>query len=127
MAAAVSDYRPKKREVQKIKKMKADESLKLEKTKDILLHLAKLKQGQILVGFAAETENLQENAKSKLRQKNLDFIVANDLTAENAGFGSDTNEVTILWPGGEMENLPSNSKEVIAMEIWDRVERLWQI
>jgi phosphopantothenoylcysteine decarboxylase/phosphopantothenate--cysteine ligase len=127
MAAAVSDYRPKKREMQKIKKMKADESVGLEKTTDILLHLGGLKQRQVLVGFAAETENVLENAKSKLRQKNLDFIVANDLTADNAGFGSDTNEVTILWPGGEMENLPSNSKEVIAMEIWDRVERLWQI
>jgi phosphopantothenoylcysteine decarboxylase/phosphopantothenate--cysteine ligase len=126
MAAAVSDYRPKKRAQEKIKKIKARESLELEKTEDILLRLGKLKQGQILVGFAAETEDLLENAKAKLRQKNLDFIVANDLTAANAGFGSDTNEVSILWPGGEVENLPSKSKEVIAMEIWDRVERLWQ-
>ena len=126
MAAAVSDYRPKKRAEAKIKKIKASESLELEKTEDILLRLGELKQGQILVGFAAETEDLLENAKAKLRQKNLDFIVANDLTAANAGFGSDTNEVTILWPGGQVENLPSKSKEVIAMEIWDRVERLWQ-
>jgi len=126
MAAAVSDYRPMKRAVEKIKKIKARESLELEKTEDILLRLGELKEGQILVGFAAETENLLENAKEKLRQKNLDFIVANDLTAANAGFGSDTNEVTILWPGGEVEKLPLKSKEVIAMEIWDRVERLWQ-
>ena len=126
MAAAVSDYRPKERAVGKLKKIKVSESLELEKTKDILLRLGELKQGQILVGFAAETEDLLENAKTKLRQKNLDFIVANDLTAANVGFGSDTNEVTILWPGGEVENLPLKSKELIAMEIWDRVERLWQ-
>jgi phosphopantothenoylcysteine decarboxylase/phosphopantothenate--cysteine ligase len=126
MAAAVSDYRPKKRAVEKIKKIKASETLELEKTEDILLRLGELKEGQILVGFAAETEKMLENAKAKLRQKNLDFIVANDLTAANAGFGSDTNEVTILWPGGEVEKLPLKSKEMIAMEIWDRVERLWQ-
>jgi len=126
MAAAVSDYRPKKMAVGKIKKIKAKESLELEKTEDILLRLGELKQGQILVGFAAETEDLLENAKQKLRQKNLDFIVANDLTAANAGFGCDTNEVTILWPGGEVEKLALKSKELIAMEIWDRVERLWQ-
>ena len=126
MAAAVSDYRPKKRAVEKIKKIKARESIELEKTEDILLRLGELKKGQVLVGFAAETENLLENANEKLRQKNLDFIVANDLTAADAGFASDTNEVTILWPGGEVEKLPLNNKEVIAMEIWDRVERLWQ-
>jgi phosphopantothenoylcysteine decarboxylase/phosphopantothenate--cysteine ligase len=126
MAAAVSDYRPKKMAMEKIKKLKAKESLELEKTEDILLRLGEIKQGQILVGFAAETEDLLENAKEKLRQKNLDFIVANDLTAANAGFGCDTNEVTILWPGGEVEKLPLKSKELIAMEIWDRVERLWQ-
>ena len=126
MAAAVSDYRPKKRAEAKIKKIKASESLELEKTEDILLRLGELKQGQILVGFAAETEDLLENAKAKLRQKKLDFIVANDLTAANAGFESDTNEVTIVWPGDKVENLSQKSKDAIAMEIWDRVERLWQ-
>ena len=126
MAAAVSDYRPMKIAGEKVKKIKAKESLELEKTEDILLRLGELKQGQILVGFAAETGDLLENAKQKLRQKNLDFIVANDLTAANAGFGFDTNEVTILWPGGEVEKLELKSKELIAMEIWDRVERLWQ-
>ena len=126
MAAAVSDYRPKKKVPEKIKKIKVSESLELEKTEDILLRLGELKQRQILVGFAAETENLLENAKVKLRQKNLDFIVANDLTAANAGFESDTNEVTIVWPGDKVENLSQKSKEAIAMEIWDRVERLWQ-
>ncbi len=126
MAAAVSDYRPKERVAGKIKKTHASESLELEKTEDILLRLGQLKKGQILVGFAAETEDLLENAKEKLRQKNLDFIVANDLSKFNAGFGCDTNEVAVLWPGGEVENLPLASKELIAMQIWDRVERLWQ-
>lgn len=126
MAAAVSDYRPKVTASEKIKKSDNNEILELERTDDILFHLGKLKNNQILVGFAAETDNVLENAKEKLQQKNLDFIVANDLTAASAGFGSDTNEVTILWPGGEVENLPLESKEVIAAQIWNRVERLWQ-
>ena len=126
MAAAVSDYRPKVTASEKIKKSDVNESLELERTDDILFQLGELKSNQILVGFAAETENVLENAKEKLQQKNLDFIVANDLTAASAGFGSDTNEVTILWPGGEVENLPLESKEVIAAHIWNRVERLWQ-
>ena len=84
------------------------------------------KKGKILVGFAAETENLLENAKEKLHQKNLDFIIANDLTTANAGFGSDTNEVTVLWPDGRTETLPLAQKEEVAHEIWDRVEGLWQ-
>ena len=126
MAAAVSDYRPKVMAAGKIKKSDDNESLELERTEDILFRLGELKNNQILVGFAAETENLLGNAKEKLQQKNLDFIVANDLTVDGAGFGSDTNEVTILWPGGEVENLPLESKEVIAAHIWNRVERLWQ-
>lgn len=126
MAAAVSDYRPKVTASEKIKKSDDNESLELEPTDDILFHLGKLKNKQILVGFAAETDNVLENAKEKLQRKNLDFIVANDLTAASAGFGSDSNEVTILWPGGEVENLPLESKEVIAAHIWNRVERLWQ-
>ena len=59
-------------------------------------------------------------------QKNLSFIVANDLTVANAGFASDTNEVAVLWPDGEVERIPLETKEVIAQEIWDRVGRLWQ-
>lgn len=126
MAAAVSDYRPKVAASEKMKKDKGGESLKLERTEDILFRLGQLKADQILIGFAAETENLLENAREKLQQKNLDFIVANDLTAANAGFASDTNEVTILWPAGEMETLTKATKEEVAKQIWDRVERLWQ-
>jgi phosphopantothenoylcysteine decarboxylase/phosphopantothenate--cysteine ligase len=126
MAAAVSDYRPRVAASEKIKKLGDSESLELERTEDILVHLGELKEAQILVGFAAETDNLLASAKEKLRRKNLNFIVANDLTSANVGFASDTNEVTILWPGGEVERILLETKEVIAHEIWDRVERLWQ-
>jgi phosphopantothenoylcysteine decarboxylase/phosphopantothenate--cysteine ligase len=126
MAAAVSDYRPKVRAAQKIKKEQAVESLDLERTEDILLRLGQLKGRQILVGFAAETEKLVEHARAKLRQKNLDVIVANDLTAADAGFASDTNQVTILWPDGRAETLPLKDKDLVAEEIWDRVEGLWK-
>jgi len=126
MAAAVSDYRPKKTAPEKVKKFSGNDVLELERTEDILLLLGQLKKGQVLIGFAAETENLLENAKEKLQQKNLDFIVANNLTTANAGFGSDTNEVTILWPEGEVETLPLETKDLVAMQIWDRVERLLQ-
>jgi phosphopantothenoylcysteine decarboxylase/phosphopantothenate--cysteine ligase len=126
MAAAVSDYRPQKSASVKIKKSGGSDSLELERTEDILLRLGELKESQILVGFAAETDNLLDNAREKLHRKNLDFIVANDLTAANAGFASDTNEVTIMWTGGKVERIPLETKEAIACEIWDRVERLWQ-
>jgi phosphopantothenoylcysteine decarboxylase/phosphopantothenate--cysteine ligase len=126
MAAAVSDYRPKARAPQKIKKEQAAERLALERTEDILLRLGELKGRQILVGFAAETEKLVEHAGAKLRQKNLDFIVANDLTAADAGFASDTNLVVILWPDGRTESLPLQDKELVAGEVWDRVEGLWK-
>ena len=126
MAAAVSDYRPKEAAAEKVKKSSDNNVLELERTEDILLLLGQLKKGQVLIGFAAETENLLENAKEKLQQKNLDFIVANDLTVANAGFGSDTNEVAIVWPGGKVETLPLASKDLIAMQIWNRVERLLQ-
>ncbi len=126
MAAAVSDYRPKETAPEKVKKSSGNDVLELERTEDILLLLGQRKKGQVLIGFAAETENLLENAKEKLQQKNLDFIVANNLTTANAGFGSDTNEVTILWPEGEVETLPLETKDLIANQIWDRVERLLQ-
>ena len=81
---------------------------------------------QILVGFAAETEKLVEHARAKLRLKNLDLIIANDLTAADAGFASDTNRVTILWPDGRAESLPLQDKDLVAGEVWDRVEGLWK-
>jgi phosphopantothenoylcysteine decarboxylase/phosphopantothenate--cysteine ligase len=126
MASAVSDYRPKVRAAQKIKKDQAVESLELERTEDILHRLGELKGRQILVGFAAETEKLVEHARAKLRQKNLDLIVANDLTAADAGFATDTNRVTILWPDGRAETLPLQDKDLVAGQVWDRVEGLWK-
>ena len=126
MAAAVSDYRPKARAPQKVKKEQTVESLELERTEDILLRLGEFKGRQILVGFAAETEKLVEHARAKLRLKNLDLIIANDLTAADAGFASDTNRVTILWPDGRAESLPLQDKDLVAGEVWDRVEGLWK-
>lgn len=126
MAAAVSDYRPKQKALQKIKKSREAVSLELEPTEDILRRLGESKGNQILVGFAAETENLLNNARAKLEEKNLDFVVANDLTAINSGFACDTNQINILWPDGQVEKLPLQDKELVAGAIWDRVENLWR-
>ncbi|MDR3568312.1 MAG: bifunctional phosphopantothenoylcysteine decarboxylase/phosphopantothenate--cysteine ligase CoaBC [Syntrophobacteraceae bacterium] len=126
MTAAVSDYRPAQRAARKIKKSPEALSVLLEPNPDILGSLGAAKPpGQVLVGFAAETENLAQNARDKLMRKNLDLIVANDLTGEGAGFGSDTNEVTIIERGGEESALFLMTKEEVASHIWDRVERLF--
>jgi phosphopantothenoylcysteine decarboxylase/phosphopantothenate--cysteine ligase len=126
MAAAVSDYRPAQRAPHKLKKKEAGaHTVLIEPTEDILAALGKVKPpNQVLVGFAAETESLLENAKDKLVRKNLDFIVANDLTREGCGFGCDTNEVKIVERNGAVADLPPMTKEEVASEIWDRVERL---
>jgi phosphopantothenoylcysteine decarboxylase/phosphopantothenate--cysteine ligase len=97
----------------------------LEPNPDILAALGEVKPPtQVLVGFAAETENLLKNAKDKLVRKNLDFIVANDLSKKGCGFGCDTNEVTIIERSGAVIDLAPMTKEEVASEIWDRVERL---
>lgn len=125
MAAAVSDYRPAGRAAQKQKKNAEAHTVRLEPNADILAGLGKAKSStQVLVGFAAETENVIENAKEKLVRKNLDLIVANDLTRQGCGFGTDTNEVKIIERNGAVADLPSMTKEQVASEIWDRVERL---
>jgi phosphopantothenoylcysteine decarboxylase/phosphopantothenate--cysteine ligase len=126
MAAAVSDYRPAERAPQKLKKKEAEaHTVLLEPNADILAGLGKVKPpNQVLVGFAAETENIVENAKGKLVRKNLDFIVANDLAQKGCGFGHDTNEVRIIERNGAVTNLPPMTKEQVASEIWDRIERL---
>jgi phosphopantothenoylcysteine decarboxylase/phosphopantothenate--cysteine ligase len=95
-AAAVADYRPKSIAPQKIKKDEGTLNIELEKTKDILLSLGEKKKGQMLIGFALETENEIENAKAKIRKKNLDLIVLNSLNDEGAGFGKPTNKVTFI-------------------------------
>ncbi len=124
-AAAVADYRPLQRAGQKIKKKSAETGITLVKTADILAELGQIKQtGQILVGFAAETENLRENAVAKLESKNLDMIVANDVSVEGAGFNGGTNIVRFIWKDGRSEELPLMSKEKVAGKILDRVMEL---
>ena len=118
-AAAVSDYRPKVISQKKIKKGNFDTTLALERTKDILEELGKKKGNRILIGFAAETEDLVANAKKKLREKNLDFIVVNDVTKPGAGFSSDTNQVKIIYPSGKTRDLPLMSKEEVSQVILD--------
>ena len=120
-AAAVSDYRPKVISEKKIKKGESDTTLALERTKDILEELGKKKGNRILIGFAAETEDLIANAKKKLKEKNLDFIVVNDVTRPGAGFSSDTNQVKIIYPSGQVKDLPLMTKEEVSQLILDEV------
>ena len=122
MAAAVSDYHVKHVADQKIKKDGSTMILELEKNPDILASLGERKHG-ILVGFAAETQNLKENALSKLERKNLDMIVANNVTLQGAGFGSDTNIVTIYKKSGA-EELPKMDKLILADMILDHILKL---
>lgn len=129
-AAAVGDFRIAQVAEQKIKKTDdAPQSVVLELvgTTDILKEMGKRKQeNQIMVGFAAETENLLENARKKLKSKNLDFIVANDVTMEGAGFATETNVVTLISSNGEVLSLPKMLKEEVAAAIIDRVVDLMQ-
>ena len=124
-SAAVADYRPVVRAAQKVKKQAAELTLALEKNPDILSQLGQLKQDQVLVGFAAETEQLLENATDKLNRKNLDLIVANDVDKEGAGFNVDTNIVRFLHATGEIEEFDLMSKLQVAEQLLDRVARLW--
>ena len=119
MAAAVADYHPVGFSQQKIKRGKGPLDLRLEPNPDILKELGEKKNGQLLVGFAAETENLTANAQKKLRAKNLDMIVANDVTKEGSGFDGDTNIVTIIDHGGAIRSLPLMSKDEVADRIFD--------
>jgi phosphopantothenoylcysteine decarboxylase/phosphopantothenate--cysteine ligase len=127
-AAAVGDFRAARTADQKIKKMenKSDSlTLELVGTPDILKTLGQAKKpGQIMVGFAAETQDLIDNAKKKLESKNLDFIVANDVTMEGAGFATDTNIVTIIERNGRIRSLPLMSKKEVAASIIDSVANL---
>jgi len=127
-AAAVSDYRPVDVSVQKIKKSDDNFSIELVKNTDILSELgkAKAKADFFLVGFAAETENILNNAQEKLHKKNLDMIVVNDVTAKDAGFDTDTNQVIIISKNGTKEELPLMSKEEVASEILDRIKTIKQ-
>ena len=120
-AAAVADYRPQVVSEHKIKKNSTSLELILEKTPDILLELGQLKKHQILVGFAAETQELVAHAQGKLTRKKLDMIVANDVTLPGAGFNADTNIVKLLYSDGRVEELPKMSKEQLAGIILDKI------
>jgi phosphopantothenoylcysteine decarboxylase/phosphopantothenate--cysteine ligase len=121
MSAAVADYRPIRAAKNKIKKSKAGLTLELERTPDIL---GSVKGNFIKVGFAAESSDLVKNAEKKRKQKRLDFIVANDVTARDSGFGVDTNRVTIIDRRGKIDRLPLLSKRQVAERILDKVVAL---
>jgi len=124
LAAAVADYRPVEQHAEKIKKSDAALTISLEPTTDILADIAKNKGQKIVVGFAAETERVAENARKKLVAKNADLIVANDVTAEGAGFDQDTNIVTLFSRDGRDLALPKLNKSEVAQRILDEVVRL---
>ncbi|OGP74257.1 MAG: phosphopantothenoylcysteine decarboxylase [Deltaproteobacteria bacterium RBG_16_49_23] len=123
-AAAVSDYRPREISRTKLKKTDPSVSLELERTRDILGEIGKKKGKRILVGFAAETEDLVSNARKKLKEKNLDLIVVNDVTKPGAGFASETNQVKLLYSSGEVKDIPLMSKEEVSRVILDAVVSL---
>lgn len=117
MAAAVADYRPKQLIIGKMKKSAGPLLLELERTEDILASLGKNKGNCCLVGFAAETDNLLENAEKKLKQKNLDWIIANDVSKSDRGFGGENNAVKMLSNLGERIELPLQKKLLLAEKI----------
>ena len=120
-AAAVADYKPKNVALHKIKKEANEFSIELEKTKDILASLGEIKKNQFLIGFALETENEIDNAKSKIQKKNLDLIVLNSLQDEGAGFGKPTNKITFIDKNFKVEPLELKSKEAVADDILNKV------
>ncbi|MFZ7113680.1 MAG: bifunctional phosphopantothenoylcysteine decarboxylase/phosphopantothenate--cysteine ligase CoaBC [Desulfatiglandales bacterium] len=127
-AAAVLDYRPLRVAAQKIKKEDGLLTLDLERTPDILAELGRTNEDShcVLVGFAAETEDLLGHAAQKLKKKNLDMIIANDVSREDAGFDTDTNLVKIIHRNGVIEDLPLMTKEEVADQILNRVKVLWK-
>ncbi|MCS6924456.1 MAG: bifunctional phosphopantothenoylcysteine decarboxylase/phosphopantothenate--cysteine ligase CoaBC [Candidatus Binatia bacterium] len=120
-AAAIADYRPVHVAPQKIKKGEGTVVLELTRNPDVLAELGQQKGNRLLVGFATETEEVVQNAVRKLRSKNLDLIVANDVTQEGAGFAVDTNIVTLIDRTGKIEALPRLSKDEVASIIYDRL------
>jgi phosphopantothenoylcysteine decarboxylase / phosphopantothenate---cysteine ligase len=122
--AAVADYRPKTSYDHKVKKQDGDEKLELERTKDILFELGKNKKEQVLIGFAAETDHVAEYAQKKLLKKNADMIVANNVKTAGAGFGTDTNIVTLFKRDGSAMELPLLSKNEVAVKILQEASHL---
>ena len=122
MAAAVADYRPKQYSTSKVKKSDGDMCIELERTEDILLSLGKNKKpGQILVGFAAETDDLLKNAQGKLERKNLDYIAANIVGVPGRGFAADTNAITLIARDGSQTEFALQSKKDLAAALIDHI------
>ena len=117
MCAAVADYKPKQVSKTKTKKRDANLSLELIPTRDILTSLPKQDRQYVVVGFAAETENLEANARKKLQEKNCDIVVANDVSRADSGMESDENEVTILFRDGEKKKISRTPKKIMAREL----------
>jgi phosphopantothenoylcysteine decarboxylase/phosphopantothenate--cysteine ligase len=117
MCAAVSDYKPAKVERRKMKKQKTPYALELIPTHDILSSLPKQNRGYLVVGFAAETHNLETHARNKLREKNCDLIVANDVSKMDSGMESDENAVKIFCRNGKTKTISRRSKKIIAREL----------
>lgn len=122
-AAAVADYRPKHVFAKKMKKQPGDYVVEMERTTDILKTLGEQKTSQILVGFAAETDHVEEYAKQKLENKRLDMVVANNVSEEGAGFAGDTNIVTIFKRDGSVRSLPLLPKKQVAEEILKEIHQ----
>jgi phosphopantothenoylcysteine decarboxylase/phosphopantothenate--cysteine ligase len=123
-AAAVADYRPETQHEHKVKKESIDVNLVLESNPDILLELGRRKKtGQILVGFAAESKNLVDEGKKKLKKKNLDLIAVNDIGSENTGFEVESNQLLLISSTGT-EKLPHTSKSHTADLLWERITSL---
>jgi phosphopantothenoylcysteine decarboxylase / phosphopantothenate---cysteine ligase len=123
-AAAVADYKPENISKLKIKKSEDDLTFRMSRTKDILKEIGNNKNSQIVVGFAAESNDLIKNAKLKIEKKNLDMIVANDILSEDAGFGVNTNSVKIIRRDGEIIDIPNMSKDKVAHKILDVIIKI---
>ncbi len=121
MAAAVSDFSPVICAKQKVKKQEASPTLQLKTTPDILLELGRKKGDRLLIGFAAETQSLVRNAAEKVKKKNLDLIVANDVSRKEIGFGADSNQVKLIGPDGKVADLPFLPKGVVAHRVLDQL------
>jgi phosphopantothenoylcysteine decarboxylase/phosphopantothenate--cysteine ligase len=126
MCAAVSDYKPAVRSPRKMKKRTTPFSLKLIPTRDILASLPQGNRDYLVVGFAAETHDLKSNAQKKLRAKDCDAIVANDVSGSETGMESDENEVTIFFRNGEMKKISRASKKNIARALVKIISKMWE-